>query len=140
MYNIVRQVEVSVLRYFLWLFIVLPACELGLLLWSGKTFGVLATVAMIIITGVGGAYLAKYQGMLTVRKVQEQINRGIMPGEEMINGMCVLLGGILLISPGFITDILGLLLLLPLTRNLIKPFIKKVLYKKAERNTITIIG
>jgi len=140
MYNIDRQVEVSVLRYFLWLFIVLPACELGLLLWSGKTFGVLATVAMIIITGVGGAYLAKYQGMLTVRKVQEQINRGIMPGEEMINGMCVLLGGILLISPGFITDILGLLLLLPLTRNLIKPLIKKVLYKKAERNTITIIG
>ena len=128
------------MKYFLWLFIVLPACELGLLLWSGKNFGVLATVAMIIITGVGGAYLAKYQGMLTVRKVQEQINRGFMPGEEMVNGLCILLGGILLISPGFITDLLGLLLLLPPTRNLIKPLIKRVLYKKAERNTITIIG
>lgn len=128
------------MKYFLFLFIILPACELGVLLWSGKTFGLLATIALIIITGVGGAYLAKYQGMLTVRKVQEQINRGIMPGEEMVNGMCILLGGLLLVSPGFITDLLGLLLLLPPTRQLIKPLIKKGLYKKVERNTITIIG
>lgn len=128
------------MKYFLWLFIVLPACELGVLIWSGKTFGLLTTIAMIIISGVGGAYLAKYQGVLTVRKVQEQVNRGFMPGEEMVNGLCILLGGVLLIFPGFITDLIGLLLLLPLTRNLIKPIIKKVLYKKAERNTITIIS
>ena len=140
MYNIIRQAEVIILKYFLWLFIVLPACELGVLLWSGRTFGVLATVAMIILTGIGGAYLAKYQGLLTVRKVQEQLNRGIMPGEEMVNGVCILLGGVFLISPGFITDLLGLLLLLPFTRNFIKPIIKKTLYKKAQRNTITIIG
>ena len=94
---------------------------------------------MIIATGLGGAYLAKYQGLLTMRKVQEQMNRGIMPGEEMIDGLCILLGGILLLAPGFLTDIMGLLLLLPPTRTMIKPVFRKMFRKKVERNTITII-
>ena len=127
------------MKYFLFLFIIAPACELGVLLWSGKTFGLLPTVLMIIATGIGGAYLAKYQGLLTIKKVQEQMNRGIMPGEEMIDGICILVGGCLLLAPGFITDIVGLLLLLPPTRSLIKPSIRKMFRRKMNRNTITII-
>lgn len=127
------------MKFFVLLFIILPACELGVLIWSGKTFGILPTVLMIIATGIGGAYLAKYQGLLTMRKVQEQLNKGIMPGEEMIDGFCILLGGILLLAPGFLTDIIGLILLLPPTRLMIKPFFRRVFRKKVERNTITII-
>ena len=127
------------MKFFLLLFIILPACELGVLIWSGKTFGILPTVLMIIATGIGGAYLAKYQGLLTMRKVQEQLNKGIMPGEEMIDGFCILLGGILLLAPGFLTDVIGLILLLPPTRSMIKPFFRRVFRKKVERNTITII-
>ena len=128
-----------VVKIFLLMFIILPACELGVLIWSGNTFGLIPTILMIIATGIGGAYLAKYQGLLTMRKVQEQMNRGIMPGEEMIDGLCILLGGILLLAPGFLTDIMGLLLLLPPTRTMIKPAFRKMFRKKVERNTITII-
>lgn len=62
-----------------------------------------------------------------------------MPGEELIDGVCILLGGFLLLAPGFISDVLGLLLLLPPTRIMLKPFLKKLFYKKIEKNTITII-
>ncbi len=117
----------------------MPACELGVLLWSGKTFGLLPTVLFIIATGIGGAYLAKYQGLVTVQKVQQQLNRGVMPGEELIDGVCILLGGCMLIAPGFISDLLGLFLLLPPTRTMMKPLLKKLFYKKIEKNTITII-
>ncbi len=127
------------MRTFLLLFIVLPACELGLLIWSGKTFGILATVMLIIATGVGGAYLAKYEGLKTLQKVQQQLQSGIMPSEEMINGLCILLGGILLLAPGFLTDALGLLLLLPPTRSILKRPMKKMMYKSADKHTITII-
>ncbi|MGM9926681.1 MAG: FxsA family protein [Bacillus sp. (in: firmicutes)] len=127
------------MKVLLLLFILIPACELGVLLWSGTTFGILPTVLMIIATGIGGAYLAKYQGLVTMKKMQEQMNMGIMPGEEMIDGFCILVGGILLLAPGFIADVVGLLLLLPPTRILLKPVLKKIFRKKVERNTITII-
>ena len=128
------------MKYFLLLVVIAPACELGLLIWSGKVIGLLPTILMIIATGIGGAYLAKYQGLLTIKKVQEQMTRGIMPGEEMVDGMCILLGGVLLLAPGFITDLIGLLLLLPPTRHLFKPAIMKFLRKKTSKNTITIIN
>ena len=128
------------MKYFLLLIVVAPACELGLLIWSGKMIGLLPTISMIIATGIGGAYLAKYQGLMTIKKIQEQINRGIIPDVEMIDGMCILLGGCLLLAPGFISDLIGLLLLLPLTRNLFKPAITKFLRKKTNRNRITIIN
>lgn len=127
------------MKWFLLLFIVMPACELGVLIWSGRTFGILPTVLLIITTGIGGVYLAKYQGLKTMRKVQEQLNMGIMPNEQLIDGICILLGGVLLLAPGFLTDILGLVLLLPLTRVLIKKPMKKMFYKKIKNNTITII-
>lgn len=127
------------MRAFFLLLIIIPACELGILIWSGKTIGLIPTILLIIATGIGGAYLAKYQGLLAVRKVQEQLNRGMMPGEELIDGICVLVGGCLLLSPGFLTDIFGLILLLPPTRVLIKPVIKKMFSRWINRNTITII-
>ncbi|MGN1402584.1 MAG: FxsA family protein [Bacillus sp. (in: firmicutes)] len=127
------------MRSFLLLFIVLPACELGLLIWTGNSIGILSTVLLIIATGIGGAYLAKYEGMKTIQKVQQEISMGLMPDEELVNGLCILLGGCLLLAPGFITDFAGLLLLLPGTRNIMKKPMKKALYKKAQRNTITII-
>ncbi|MGM9924602.1 MAG: FxsA family protein [Bacillus sp. (in: firmicutes)] len=127
------------MRLFLLLLIIIPACELGVLIWAGNIIGLLPTVLLIIATGIGGAYLAKYQGLMTVRKVQEQMNRGIMPGEEMMDGICILLGGCLLLSPGFLSDAFGLLLLLPPTRRLIKPGLKKMFMKWMNRRTITVI-
>lgn len=127
------------MRLFLLLLIIVPACEIGVLIWSGKTIGLIPTILLIIATGVGGAYLAKYQGLMTVRKVQEQLSRGIMPGEELIDGICVLVGGCFLLTPGFISDIFGFVLLIPPTRQLMKPAFKKMFTKWMDRNTVTII-
>ncbi|WP_050616028.1 FxsA family protein [Bacillus testis] len=127
------------LRILLLLFVVMPACELGLMIYFGKMIGLLPTIMLIIATGIGGAYLAKYQGLIVWQKVQRQLARGIMPGDEMVDGISILAGGVLLLAPGFISDLAGLLLLLPPTRALVKPLIRKLFRKKIDRNTITII-
>lgn len=127
------------MKIFILIFILVPVAELGVLLFSGQTIGVWPTLILLIVTGLLGSYLAKKQGINTIRKVQEQIQFGRVPGNEILDGLCVLFGGILLLSPGFLTDILGLILLLPFTRTLIKPFILKLLRKWIDKNTFTII-
>ncbi len=127
------------MKIFILIFILVPVAELGVLLFSGQTIGVWPTLILLIVTGLLGSYLAKKQGINTIRKVQEQIQFGRVPGNEILDGLCVLFGGILLLSPGFLTDILGLILLLPFTRTLIKPFILKLFRKWIDKNTFTII-
>ena len=65
-------------------------------------------------------FLAKRQGIETWRKAQEQMQYGYMPGNEIIDGICILIGGIFLVLPGLISDVIGIILLLPLTRNMLK--------------------
>ncbi|HVI21333.1 MAG TPA: FxsA family protein [Bacillus sp. (in: firmicutes)] len=127
------------MKIFILIFILVPVAELGVLLFSGQKIGVWPTLILLIVTGLLGSYLAKKQGINTIRKVQEQIQFGRVPGNEILDGLCVLFGGILLLSPGFLTDILGLVLLLPFTRTLIKPFILKLLRKWIDKNTFTNI-
>ena len=106
--------------YLLLLFTVLPALELVLLIKVGSFVGVGNTLLLIIFTGVLGASLARLQGFSVLRNIQESLNRGQMPTEEMSNGIMILVGGIVLLTPGFITDIFGFMLLIPWTRQLIK--------------------
>ena len=127
------------MKTFILIFILVPVAELGVLLFSGKTIGVWPTLILLIVTGLLGSYLAKKQGINTIRRVQEQIQSGRVPGNEILDGLCVLFGGILLLSPGFLTDILGLVLLLPFIRTLIKPLILKLFRKWIDKNTFTII-
>lgn len=127
------------MRILILLFILIPAAEIGVLLLSGNTIGIWPTVALLIATGILGSYLAKKQGMNTLRKVQEQLQYGRMPGDEILNGVCILLGGVMLLSPGFLTDIFGLILLLPSTRAILKPIILKMLQKWMNKGTFTII-
>lgn len=127
------------MRYLLLLIIIVPAAEIGVLLLSGNLIGVWPTLGAILFTGVLGAYLAKKQGLETLRKVQEQLQYGQMPGEAIIEGICILAGGILLLTPGFITDITGFLLLAPVTQSFFKKLIIKGFRKWMDRNTVTII-
>ena len=127
------------MRYLIILFIAIPAAEIGLLLFSGKTIGVWPTILLIILTGVIGAYLAKREGLQTIRKAQEQLRNGEIPGEAVLDGICILIGGILLLLPGFITDISGFLLLFPLTRRLFKLLMINSIRKKIKRGNIKII-
>lgn len=126
------------MRLLLFLFIVIPALEIGLFILAGKTVGGVATIALIIATGILGAYLAKQQGMGVVRKVQEQIRSGYPPADALVEGACVLLGGLLLLTPGFITDIIGLLLILPPTRKMVQPALLKLFKSWVSRKHIYI--
>ena len=111
--------------YLVLLFTVVPAVELILIIKVGEVIGAVNTLFFIIFTGVLGAYLARLQGFLLFQKINDNLNRGVMPTDEMLDGLMILLGGIVLLTPGFITDFMGFLLLIPLTRSLIKIFAKK---------------
>ena len=95
------------MKYLFLLIIVLPAIEIAVLLLSGHLIGVWLTLLLILVTGALGLFLAKRQGIETWRKAQEQMQYGYMPGNEIIDGICILIGGIFLVLPGLISDVIG---------------------------------
>ena len=97
-------------------FILIPIIEILLFVLSGRYIGILPTLAIVLLTGFVGAWLAKREGMGVWNKAQESMRSGRIPGEELIEGVCILVGGILLLTPGYLTDITGLSLLLPSVR------------------------
>lgn len=127
------------MRYILLLLILIPASEIALLMLSGKTLGIWATIGLIILTGIIGAYLAKQQGLDTIRRAQEQLQRGQMPSEVLLDGICIIIGGTLLLTPGFITDVLGFLLLVPFTRTFFKMLLMKAFQNWMNKGKIKII-
>lgn len=127
------------MKYLFFLIIVLPAIEISVLLLSGHLIGVWLTLLLILVTGALGLFLAKGQGLETWRKAQEQMQFGYMPGNEIIDGICILIGAIFLVLPGLISDVLGIILLLPLTRNLLKPIVIRLIMNRMNRGKVTVI-
>jgi UPF0716 protein FxsA len=127
------------LRYLFLLIIIIPAAEIGFLLVSGQIIGVWPTVLLIILTGVIGSYLAKKQGLATYYQLQRQLQTGQLPGDALLDGICILVGGTLLLTPGFFSDILGLLLLFPGTRLYFKQMMKKWFQKRMKNGNRKII-
>lgn len=121
------------------LFIAVPAIELWGLISIGKVIGGWNTVALVILTGVVGAWLAKQQGIQVIRTVQFQLSRGQMPTESLIDGALVLAGGILLLSPGFFSDVIGILLLIPYTRLIVRHLLKKWLWSMISSGKIQLL-
>ncbi|RIW29737.1 membrane protein FxsA [Bacillus salacetis] len=126
------------MRYMMLFLIIVPALEIGLLILSGQAFGVPATILLIIATGILGAYLAKKQGLQAIRNVQDQIRTGQLPGDVIVDGLSILVGGVLLLTPGFITDALGFTLLFPQTRKMIKPFIYRLFRRWINNGNVII--
>ena len=112
------------LGYLILLFTLVPLVELAILIRIGQHMGVAYTIGIVLLTGVAGAYLAKMQGLVTLNRIQEDVNQGIMPADKLFDGVLILCSGILLLTPGLLTDIIGFIGLLPLTRNLLKQWIK----------------
>ena len=98
------------------LFTLVPLAELYILVTVGREIGALNTIALVIITGVAGASLARSQGAQIIYKIRSTVGQGRVPGKELLQGAAVLAGGIMLLTPGFVTDLLGLSLLVPFTR------------------------
>jgi len=114
-------------------FTLVPALEIYILITVGSMIGALNTLIVIILTGVTGAYLAKLEGMHTLFKIQSNLQQGVMPAEELIDALIILAAGIVLLTPGFLTDITGVLLLIPQVRF----YVKRWLRKKFDRWTNT---
>ncbi|MFA1711890.1 FxsA family protein [Peribacillus frigoritolerans] len=127
------------MKYFLMFIIAMPVVEIIVLLLSGNLIGFWPTLFLIVATGLIGAYLAKRQGMETWKKAQEQIRYGMMPGNEIIDGICIFIGAALLLSPGLISDIMGLILVFPPTRNLLKPIVIRFIMNRMNKGKVTII-
>ncbi|PCI27035.1 MAG: membrane protein FxsA [SAR324 cluster bacterium] len=108
-------------------FTLIPTLELYLLVSLGSRLGVFATVAIVILTGMLGAYLAKTQGLQTMSKVWREMKGGNLPAEEILNAFLIVVAAIVLITPGFLTDIVGFLLLTPPVRKVIHLFLQKKL-------------
>lgn len=98
------------------LFTAIPVIELLVLIEIGKMLGTVPTVFLVIGTGALGAWLTKLQGFFVLRRLQNDAAAGQLPGDAIVDGVLVLVGGITLLTPGFITDVLGFSLLFPVTR------------------------
>ncbi|NIP73771.1 MAG: FxsA family protein [Gammaproteobacteria bacterium] len=105
-------------------FIVVPLAELYLLIEVGRKIGAGTTVALVVLTAVLGALLLRHQGFFTLQRVRASLDRGEAPALPLLEGAVLLLGGLCLMIPGFLTDVLGVLSLIPpLRRGLIKRFL-----------------
>ena len=105
-------------------FTLVPVAEIYLIIKLGGYLGAFNTVAIIIITGFAGAALARMQGLQTMLRVRQSLEQGIVPAEEMVDALLIFIAGIVLLTPGFITDLSGLLLLFPPSRLHIKRFLR----------------
>ncbi len=102
------------------LFIVVPIAELAILIQVGELIGIWWTIALLIADAVLGSLLARAQGRAVWRRFNEALQSGRPPAKETVDGALVLFGGALLLTPGFISDILGIVLLLPPTRAVVR--------------------
>ena len=122
------------------LFTLVPLVELYILIKVGGMIGALNTILIIAATGVLGAALAKSQGLQVMQKINRSAEQGRFPAQELMDGLFILLGGFTLLTPGFITDLLGLSMLFPPTRSLYKRLFKRMIQNKMETGEWTIVS
>ena len=120
------------------LFAVIPMIELSLLIKVGSQIGLFNTIALVILTAVIGAYMVKMEGLGVMYRIQQSMQEGIFPEDELVNGMMILVAGALLLTPGFFTDIIGFLMVFPFTRNFIRVYAMKYIKGKMPPGDIEI--
>lgn len=114
-------------------FIVYTLAELTLLIVIGQNIGVLSTLLLIIATSVIGIYVMKNKGMNSVKNVKNTLARGEAPGAALVDTFLTFGGGLLLALPGFLTDVLGLFLLMPFSRKMFQPIVYYWMRKKMKK-------
>jgi len=120
------------------LLIVVPVVELYILIEIGQQIGAFTTIGIIVLTGIIGAYLVKNQGFMVLKKIQYDLNQNILPGDSLLQGIIILAGGIFLLTPGFITDIIGFIFLIPISREIVKKYLLIWLKRKIDSGNINI--
>lgn len=119
------------------LFVIVPFVELYILIELGKSIGALPTLGIVVITGIAGAALAKHQGLGVWQRIQTELSYGHMPGDVLFDGVLILIGSVLLLTPGILTDITGFILLIPPGRFMVKKYVKAWVDKKLQSGQMT---
>jgi UPF0716 protein FxsA len=122
------------------LFLALPIAELALIVTVARGIGVLDTLALLVVVSIVGAWLAKREGLGVYQRIRAALQRGEMPNREIADGFLILLAGALMISPGFITDILALVLLFPPTRAVARRVLLGVMARRAQVAVLSSAG
>ena len=113
------------IRRLLLLFILVPLFELYILIKIGGYLGAFPTVALVVFTALLGIVIVRLQGLRTLQKTRQSLSQGIVPAEEMVDGVLIFVGGVLLIIPGVLTDLFALVLLIPYSRTIFKRWLRR---------------
>lgn len=117
------------------LFTTIPIIELAILIKLNQYIGLGYTLLIVFFTGIVGAYLAKSEGKGILNRIRFEMSQGRMPGDELLNGLCVLIGGAFLLTPGILTDFTGFMLVVPFTRSIVKGYLKKKIRQMIDEGT-----
>lgn len=126
------------LRWILAFFIGLPIAELMILMKVGEWIGFWRTIALIVVTAVVGASMWRSQGLRILWQIQDELRREQLPANSLIEGLMILVGGAFLLTPGFLTDALGFVCLVPWSRQTLRGYLKDWIKRKIERGEIDV--
>ncbi|MGB5812408.1 MAG: FxsA family protein [Polyangiales bacterium] len=126
-------------RLFL-LFTVVPLVELYLLIAIGRIMGPVATIALVLVTGAVGAWFARLEGARVIRRWQEALARQQLPKDGLVDGLLIFVGGLMLVTPGILTDIAGLSMVLPPTRRIIAGFVRRWFQAQVAQGRVQVYG
>ncbi|WP_103019330.1 FxsA family protein [Salinibacter altiplanensis] len=118
------------------LFLLTPAAELALLIQVDQLIGFWATIALIVVTGVVGSHLARREGLSTWRRLNRRLQAGDLPGNELADGVIILMAGALLITPGILTDVVGFSGLIPFTRARLRSALMRWFQRKVDQGSM----
>lgn len=124
-------------RLFL-IFSIIPIIEIWLLIKVGRVIGPLSTVAILLVISMVGAWLARSQGFRIIAAIRDELAAGRVPAAHILDGAFILAGGILLLTPGFFTDFIGLFFLIPFSRMVLKRWLKIWLERRFSQGGIVI--
>lgn len=113
------------LAFLVALFIIVPLIEIAVIIQVGQWLGVVNTIGLLLLVSVAGAWLVKRQGLGVLRRIRDQREAGQIPGAALFDGALILVAGTLLLTPGFVTDAVGLLLLVPPVRAGVRAFLRR---------------
>lgn len=130
----------TLLGRLLLLFIVVPLIELVFLIQVGRWVGIWPTVGLVFLTGFVGAALARAEGLRTLWAFRRDLGEGRLPGRPLLDGLAILVGGALLLTPGFLTDIVGFALLAPPTRSLLQRWVRRRLQAMIDRGEVRVVN
>jgi UPF0716 protein FxsA len=106
-------------------FVVVPLVEIYVLVQVGQEIGALNTIGLLILVSIVGAWLARHEGFVVLQRFRLRLDRGELPGKELLDGVIIFSAAVLLVTPGFVTDVAGILLLFPPTRAVVRAFLSR---------------